>query len=381
MRLDDIPLADNHCHPMHRRQDLGPVQYRGYFSESSDPAVMESHAQHAAGYMASLRLMAELLGAPSDTPEAELLAARAELGMEEITRLALERGNTRAVIMDHGFPVDAAISYDEAEEIVSAAGCRMRRVWRLELIFERLVSASDRLSQIEEGLTDELSDLASKGVRGLKSVSAYRSGLAIEPTSRQDAEAAFDADKRALERDGGPYRIETKALEDYLTRIALKMAAEQGVVVQFHTAFGDTDADMAKANPIRLRPVLEDDAFSGAPVVMLHCFPYIAEAAYMAHVYGNAYFDMSYTVPVAGSYADRAYEDALSVAPSTKVLYGSDAPGLPDFFWLASVVHRRALGRALDGWVADGLSTAQAEDIARNISYRNAARLYGIDLD
>ncbi len=381
MRLDDIPLADNHCHPMHRVQSLGPEEYRGYFSESSDPAMMASHAQHAAGYMASLRLMAELLGAPSDTPEAELLRARAELGMEGITRLALERGNTRAVIMDHGFPVDAAISYDEAEEVVSAAGCRMRRVWRLELIFERLVAESDRLDQVEDGLSEELAGLRSKGVHGLKSVSAYRSGLSIQPTPRSDAEAAFDSDRRALDAGGGPYRIETKALEDHLTRIALKMAAEQGIVVQFHTAFGDTDADMAEANPIRLRPVLEDEAFSGAPIVMLHCFPYIAEAAYLAHVYGNAYFDMSYTVPVAGRYADRAYEDALSVAPSTKVLYGSDAPGLPDFFWLASVVHRRALGRALDGWVADGLSTAQAEEVARNISYRNAASLYGLDLD
>ena len=363
MRLEDIPLADNHCHPMHRRQDMAPVQYRGYFSESSSLAVMESHAQHAAGYMTSLRLMAELLGLPVDTPEAELLAARAEVGMEELTRIALVRGNTKAVIMDHGFPVDVAISYDQAEEVVAEADCQMRRVWRLELIFERLITECDGLDQVVDGLTSELSDLRSKGVWGLKSVSAYRSGLAIEHTSRSDAEAAFESDKRTLEAAGGPYRIETKALEDYLTRIALKMAAEQGVVVQFHTAFGDTDADMVKANPIRLRSVLEDEAFSGAPIVMLHCFPYISEAAYMAHVYANAYFDMSYTIPVSGHYADRAYEDALSVAPSTKVLYGSDAPGLPDFFWLASVVHRRALGRTLDGWVADGLSTGQAEDI------------------
>ncbi|MDD9995677.1 MAG: amidohydrolase, partial [Dehalococcoidia bacterium] len=79
-------------------------------------------------------------------------------------------------------------------------------------------------------------------------------------------------------------------------------------------------------------------------------------------------------------YAYRVYEDALSIAPSTKVLYGSDAPGLPDFFWLAGVVHRRALGRVLDGWLADGLSTVQAESVARNVSYRNAAALYEVDL-
>ena len=380
MRLDEIPLIDNHCHPMHRDQNLGPESYRSYYSESSDPVMMAGHVQHTAGYMGSLRLMAELLGIPSESPEDEILSARSELGLEGITRLALERSNTGAVIMDHGFPVDAALSYDETEAVLAGTGCQMRRVWRLELIFERLITSLDSLGQVVDGLAGELSDLRSKGVYGLKSVSAYRSGLSIQPTSLQQAAAAFEADKRSHEADGGSYRIENKPLEDYLTLIALKMAAEQGIPVQFHTAFGDTDADMIAANPLQLRPVLEDDAFAGAPIVMLHCFPFIREAAYLAHVYGNAYFDLSYTVPVSGHYAYRVYEDALSIAPSTKILYGSDAPGLPDFFWLAGVVHRRALGRVLDGWLSDGLSTAQAESVARNVSYRNAAALYKVAL-
>ncbi len=380
MRLDEIPLVDNHCHPMHREQCLGAETYRSYYSESSEPAMMAGHVQHTAGYMTSLRLMAELLGIPSESSEDEILSSRSALGLEGITCLSLERSNTAAVIMDHGFPVDAALSYDETEAVVAGAGCQMRRVWRLELIFERLFTGSDSLDQVVDGLADELSGLRSKRVYGLKSVSAYRSGLAIQPTSRQQAAAAFEADKRAHEAGGGSYRIENKPLEDYLTRIALKMAAEQGIPVQFHTAFGDTDADMIAANPLQLRSVFEDAAFADAPIVMLHCFPFIREAAYLAHVYGNAYFDLSYTVPVTGHYAYRVYEDALSIAPSTKILYGSDAPGIPDFFWLAGVVHRRALGRVLDGWLADGLSTTQAESVARNVSYRNAAALYRVDL-
>lgn len=380
MRLDDIPLIDNHCHPTHREQNLGLEAYRSYYSESSDPGQMANHVQHGLGYMASVRLMAEVLGLPSDSSEAEVLAARAELGMEGLTKVMLERSNTRGVIMDHGFPVDAALSYDEMEDLLSDTETQMRRVWRLELIFERLFVESNTLDEVVDGLTAELTDLRSKKVRGLKSVSAYRSGLGILPTSHAEACDAFDADKKALEASGGKYRIDTKALEDYLTRIALKMAAEQEIPVQFHTAFGDTEASMITANPIQLRPVFEDSAFARAPIVMLHCYPFIREASYLAHVYNNAYFDLSYTVPVVGHYADRVYEDALSAAPSTKVLYGSDVPGLPDFYWLAGVTHRRALGRVLDGWVADGLSTAQAEEVARNVSYRNAGRLYGVIL-
>lgn len=380
MRLSDIPLIDNHCHPMHRVQALGPQAYRSYFSESSDPSVMAEHAHRAAGYMSSLGLMAELLGIPRDSSEEEVLAARTELGLAGITRLAIERSNTAAVVMDHGFPVDAALSYDETEDVLREIGCPMRRIWRLEMIFERLVTGSESLRGVVAALTDELSGMRAKGVSGLKSVAAYRSGLAIQPTTEAEASAAFEADRRSIDAAPGSYRIESKPLEDYLVRIALKMAAEQEIPVQFHTAFGDTDADMLSANPLVLRPVLEDAAFRSAPIVMLHCFPFVAEVAYLAHVYANAYFDLSYTVPVSGSYALRVYEDALSIAPASKILYGSDAPGIPDFFWLGGVVHRRSLGRVLDGWIADGLTTFQAEEIARSVSYRNAAGLYGIDL-
>jgi hypothetical protein len=365
---------------MHRDQAFAPEAYRGYYSETSHPEMTANHVQHALGYMASLRLMAELLGLPLDTPERELLAARAELGMPELARQTLIGSNTQGVIMDHGFPVDVAISYDETEDILSGIECQMRRVWRLEMIFERLFVESNTLKELVDSLTDELTALKSKRVYGLKSVSAYRTGLGILPTSHADATAAFESDKKAFEANGGKYRIDIKPLEDYLTRIALKMASEQGIPVQFHTAFGDTEASMVTANPLALRPVFEDSAFAGAPIVMLHCYPFIREVSYLAHVYNNAYFDVSYTIPVSAHYADRVYEDALSVAPTTKVLYGSDAPGLPDFFWLSGIVHRRALGRVLDGWVADGLSTQQAEDVARNVSYRNAGRLYDMTL-
>jgi predicted TIM-barrel fold metal-dependent hydrolase len=98
-------------------------------------------------------------------------------------------------------------------------------------------------------------------------------------------------------------------------------------------------------------------------------------------VYGNFYFDLSFTLPLAHSTAAGLLEQALGVAPYSKVLYGSDAPGLPDYFWLGGVVWRKGLEKLLGGWVEDGgITLALAEEVARKVLHENAAGLYRVKL-
>jgi predicted TIM-barrel fold metal-dependent hydrolase len=147
--------------------------------------------------------------------------------------------------------------------------------------------------------------------------------------------------------------------------------------VQVHTGFGDADLDLLQANPLLLRPALEAGAFGGAPVVLLHCYPYVREAGYLASLYSQVYLDLSLTVPLVGPGGRRAVEEALELAPTSKVLYGSDAAGLAESFWLGAVGMRRALAAALDGWLRDGtLTAAQAERVAAQLLHENATSLY-----
>jgi len=50
--------------------------------------------------------------------------------------------------------------------------------------------------------------------------------------------------------------------------------------LQLHTGFGDTDLDLHRANPIQLTAMIRE-AYrrDGAPIVLLHCYPYHREAA------------------------------------------------------------------------------------------------------
>ncbi|MBM3948581.1 MAG: hypothetical protein FJ312_04950 [SAR202 cluster bacterium] len=375
--FSEIPLIDNHCHPFHRKQPDTEEEYIHYFSESRDPRVHKDHVRNGLFYRSNLRQMATLLGLPADAPAAKVMAERKRLGLKKLAVLAVTKSNTKGVIMDRGFPPEVAMSQNETEEMLKGTGCQMRRVQRLEMVYEDLITKSETFGEVEQGLIGELTDMRSKGIYGLKSVIAYRSGLNIQPTYRWEAMDGFQQIKKEHTATGKKIRVASKPVEDYLTRIALKMAAEQEIPVQFHTALGDTDEDMLESNPLKLRAVLEDPAFTNAPIVALHVWPYIQETAYLAHVYGNFYFDLSFALPLGGLTAPSMLEQAIGIAPYSKLLYGSDAPGLPDYFWLGGVVWRRGLEKLLGGWVEEGgITEAQARDIGRRILHENAEGLY-----
>jgi uncharacterized protein len=122
---------------------------------------------------------------------------------------------------------------------------------------------------------------------------------------------------------------------------------------------------------LHLRPFLERGF--DAPLVLLHAsYPYTREAAYLASVYPNVYVDLSLVSPLlAGPALTRALEDLLGQAPVTRLLYGSDAWGIPDWLWLAARSTRQALADAL-GW----LPSAEATWAGRRILHDNAADLY-----
>lgn len=88
-----------------------------------------------------------------------------------------------------------------------------------------------------------------------KSIVAYRTGLALAPQAKADAAAAFDFLKEEARRVGR-IRLNQKPLCDYLLDLALVQAEIQQLPVQFHTGFGDSDADLRQpANLYRPRAI------------------------------------------------------------------------------------------------------------------------------
>lgn len=155
---------------------------------------------------------------------------------------------------------------------------------------------------------------------------------------------------------------------------------ELDVPMQIHTGVGDFEVDLTRCNPILLYDFLRSPAYRSARVVLLHCYPFMAEAGYMASMLPRVYCDLSEGVPFAAPAADRIYLTTLEMAPISKVMYGSDGFGLPELNFLGAKLGKLALARALDQLVGGGfLSLREAEEAAGLILAGNARALYRTD--
>jgi predicted TIM-barrel fold metal-dependent hydrolase len=214
---------------------------------------------------------------------------------------------------------------------------------------------------------------------GLKSIIAYRTGLAIREWNQVEVKQTWSKVKERARRDGH-VRLADQPLNDYLVLLALDIAEKQELPVQFHTGLGDNDLDMLYANPLHLRPWFESSRYKHVPFVLLHAsYPYVRELGYLASLYANVWMDVGLAIPFATIDIPAVWRQALSVTPFSKVLFSTDAYSIPEIFWLAARWGRRGLGVVLEEAISlDALSPDEAIEAAELILHQNASRLYQV---
>jgi uncharacterized protein len=371
--LDAIPIVDNHCHSLLREQPIDDDAFRIHLTESYIPEIARDHVQHSLFYRYFLVETATLLGCEA-TPEA-VHAARRERGVDWLTQETVRRGNFKTWLIDTGYGAETTYSLEELRAI---APCRIEEVLRLEPLIERLILESSTFVAFVESYRAALDGLRARGIVGLKSVIAYRSGLHVADVGRGDAADAYRIVRSEGQRDGH-LRIVSKPLLDYLVVIAVEEAARQNVPIQFHTGLGDPDLDLTLVDPAALR-LLFSERFRAAPIVLLHTgYPYVRSLAYCAAMFPNVYADMGETILFAAGEATEIYRELIGLAPASKLLFSTDASLVPELYWIGARVGRRALARVLDEHIADGvLDETTALDWAERILWRNSEAVYSL---
>ena len=311
--LNGVGLVDHHAHGILRaRPSLD--EFRGLFSESPDPRQWP-HVATGLTYRRAIRELAAFFGC--EASEAAVYEHRLASDPDEYASRLLRATGTELLLVDDGFPPPG--EGVEWQELGKLAGCEARPILR-----------------IESHATDDVPEAREQGYVALKTIAAYRGGL-------------------------------DRVSEKVVAALEANEATDAPLPVQVHCGFGDSDLWLARADPSHLKPLVE--RFRDTKFVLLHCYPFVREAGWLAHVYGNVWFDLSLTIPHVSRPAE-ALREALELAPVSKLVYASDAARTPELYYLAARWWREAL--------AEALPPEEAEADARAILRENALALYDL---
>jgi uncharacterized protein len=399
------PLVDHHCHGVLRAGgDLA-----GLLNEADGAAVADGLAFDSLAGLAFRRWCPPLLGLDPHAGIDEYARRRAELDAVELNRRFLGASGLRALCVDTGYaPADPAPDGDTAAggeaaatellspaETAGFAGAEAFEIVRLEQVAESLagsgVRAADFPDAYRAALSERVAGRGGSGVRvaGLKSIAAYRVGLDLDGRRPDDAEvvaavsrwlrggdSANSGDGEAGDSAGRVPRL----ADEVLHRFLIWCGADLGLPIQFHVGYGDRDVDLHRCNPLLLTGLLRALEPTGAPVMLLHNYPYHREAGYLAQVFPLVYADLGLATHNTGARSAGLLGEALELVPLRKFLFSSDAFGLPELYYLGTLLFRRALSSFLARRLDDGdMSLADAERVTRLIGAENAARAYRLD--
>ena len=364
-------MIDDHVHPFplaFEPLDLACFTLDVADGEDADRRRLRLAPTRLATEMLRVRLARHLGCTP-----AEAVAARDSTAVADwpgYVRALFADSGTAGMVMDAGWqgsPPGGAAAYADL------SGIPVWELARLEPVIDTLLAEGRDAREIVDDVDAFMDSQVRNGAVGFKTVLAYRTGLAVDPSaSLAQAERGLATDRAA----GVPVRRSGKALRDLLFRHALGRCAELDRPLQVHTGFGDSEIRLAESDPLLLEEVLRTAEGSSADVVLIHAsYPWHEHAGYLASVRPRVWTEFSLcNLFSPATTADRLLR-LLDVAPAGRITVGSDGHGLPESHWFGSVVLR-------DAWetVRERLGETVSEEwkdvTAAGIFEDNARQLY-----
>lgn len=372
--IEELPLVDHHVHGALRLDShTDRPTFEALLTESDRP-VPDWMSQFDSQVGFSLRRWcAPVLDLPPHASPEQYLERRAALGPQEVTRRLLSAAGISHYLIDTGHDADALL---DVATMGLLGRAQAREVVRLEPVAERLatagLAAADLPSRYPEALADETADAV-----GVKSILAYRYGFDIDPERPSATEVVRAAGQwlRAAETSGS-FRVD----DPVLLRFLLWSAIDRGLPVQLHTGYGDPDLRLDRCDPLRLTPWIKAVEPYGVDLLLLHCYPYHRHAGYLAQMFPHVYFDVGLAIHFTGARSEAVIAESLELVPFAKLLFSSDAWGLPELHHLGALLWRRGMHRVIGRWVEDGhWSATDAIRVARMVGEGNARRVYRLD--
>lgn len=369
--IEELNLLDHHVHGT-LSTPLDRDQLESVITESDRPRrALTSNFDSQLG-LAIRRWCAPALGLePFASPEA-YVARRLELGPTAVNETLLRGARLGGLLIDTGFATGSLLDLDQ---MAAAASAPTWEIARLEAVAERLITTSSA-SAFADDVRAALAAAVASGIKGTKSIAAYRDGLEIPAQRPSEEEVAAAAGAWINDIDAtGTIRVS----DPVLLRFLIWSAVDLALPLQFHVGYGDSDIRLLRANPAHLTDFMMATEESGCDLMLLHCYPYHREAAYLAQMFPHVFFDVGEAINYAGLHASQIVRESLEIAPFYKQLYSSDGWGPAELHFLGARLWRHAMIDVLSSWIErDECTVDDALRVATLIGRDNAAAVYGV---
>ncbi len=208
------------------------------------------------------------------------------------------------------------------------------------------------------GFLARLFDIAkAAGCVGIKQLQAYSRSLDF--CHRSDAEVHFT---------GARDPEQVRAFQDWLVHACCAEADARGWPHQIHVG----THNLSQSSPLPLAELAT--RYPRMKVVLLHCWPFVDQAAWLAKMHANVYLDTCWLPVLNPAFQRDAFRTCLGFAPNHKLMCSQDSTSVEMAAGSSQIV-REALAQELG---AAGVATTDALRIARDILHNNAVRVYGI---
>jgi len=378
------PVVDSHCHAFLPEKETD--SFEQYLTLAAHPIPQEDMVNTFI-YRQVVRELSRVLDCKG-THE-EIVKERQERYEQDpvgYIKLLFEDANIEMLLVDTGYPSKEESGYSiDLKDFSKMVPSEVREIFRIDNVVYNLVKNRLSFDVAVEQFHEEVKKAVKKGAVGLKSTAAYDTGLEIQRQVEDDVRKAYT--KCIAEAKSGKSVLNiftsrshhVKTSNDYFVFLGVEDSVELGVPFQMHVGMGDAPIiDLRLANPILLHDLINDESAKNAKIVLTHGgYPYTEEAGFLVNSYPNVFLDLSETIPFISVGIKEKLLNLFEMAPTTKLMYGSDGYNIPELHWISAIQTRKALSSALNELVeSKEIDDEWAYEIAKQFLSENAKRIY-----
>lgn len=382
--LSEHPVVDGHCHAFLPEKET--ESFEQYLTLADHP-VPRIDMINTFIYRQVVRELSRILDVKGTHEEiVEERHKRYKQDRVGYIKLLFEDANIETLLVDTGYPAEEFSGYSiDLKDFSKLVPSEVREIFRIDLVVYDVLKSQLPFDVAVERFREQTRNAVKNGAVGLKSVIAYRTGLEIQRSTEDEVRKVYDkfiAEARSGKsvRDILSSRSKhVKTVYDYFVFLGVEDSVELDVPFQMHVGMGDAPfIDLRIANPILLHDLINDESGKNAKIVLTHGgYPYLEEAGFLVNAYPNVFLDLSETIPFISVGIKEKLLNLFEMAPTTKIMYGSDGYNIPELHWISSIQTKKALSAALNELLeSKEIDEEWAHEIAKDFLSENAKKIY-----